>query len=83
MMPMLVVHDKRPKYGYPEDRQDADVVSWENFPLTNFLRIRFRDCKKMIDLLQHYSEEGREIFMKEYLTMIFKKKYARASPASV
>ena len=46
-----------------------DIMSWENFPLDKFPANPMQEtAKKFIDLLQHYSDESRDKFMKEYLT---------------
>jgi len=46
-----------------------DIMSWENFPLDKFpANFMQETAKKFIDLLQHYSDESRDKFMKEYLT---------------
>jgi hypothetical protein len=46
-----------------------EVTTWENFPLDKFPANPMQEtAKKFIDLLQHYSDEGREKFVREYLT---------------
>jgi CubicO group peptidase (beta-lactamase class C family) len=46
-----------------------EVTTWENFPLDKFPANPMQEtAKKLIDLLQHYSDEGMEKFVREYLT---------------